>query len=73
MSIEGLIIAGLAFSTTLFVVSVAALAVITLRIQEDRRGTGCHGGGCRRRSAGKGCTSGRGVDGNAPGLISRED
>lgn len=70
--IDGLILAGLACSTTLFVVSVAALGIVALKIQEDRRGTGCHGGGCRRRSAGKGC-SGRGVDGNAPGLISRED
>ena len=72
MTIEGLIIAGLACSATLFVVSVAALVVITLRIQEDRRGTGCHGGGCRRRPDGNGCNRGRGVEGNAPGFISKE-
>lgn len=73
MTLDGLVIAGLAFSVTLFVISVAALVVITLRIQEDRRGSGCHGGGCRRRPAGQGCNRGRGVEGNAPGFISRED
>lgn len=73
MTLDGLVIAGLAFSITLFVISLAALAVVALKIQEDRRGTGCHGGGCRRRPDGNGCNRGRGVAGNAPGHISREE
>lgn len=56
MTLDGLVIAGLAFSATLFVVSVAALVVITLKIQEERSG-GCRGAGCRRSRSGNGCTN----------------
>lgn len=59
MTLDGLVIAGLAFSITLFVVSLAALGIVALKIQEDRRGTGCHGGGCRRSRSANGCTKSR--------------
>jgi hypothetical protein len=56
MTLGGLLIAAVACATTLCVISLAALAVITLRIHEERRGNGCRDGGCRRRRPGNGCS-----------------
>ena len=54
--VDGLVLALLSASVTLFVVSVAAVALVALKIQEERSGTDCPSAGCRRRRPGNGCT-----------------
>lgn len=54
--VDGLILAACSAAVTLFVVSVAAVALVAMKIHEERRGTDCPSAGCRRRRPGKGCT-----------------
>jgi len=46
--VHGLAVAAVAFAVTLLALSAAAVAVAVRMIQEERRWTGCGGGGCRR-------------------------
>jgi len=55
--VDGLILALLSAAVTLFVVSVAAVALVAVKIHEERTGTDCPSAGCRRRRLGKGCSS----------------
>jgi hypothetical protein len=54
--IEGMILAACSAAVTLFVVAVAAVGLVAMKIHEERRGTDCHDAGCRRRRPGNGCT-----------------
>lgn len=69
--VQGFVTAVIAAGVTLVVVAVAGVALVVCSM-EDRRGTGCRGGGCRRRPAGDGSTPGRAADGTATGFSSRE-
>ena len=53
---QGLIVAACSAAVTLFVVAVAAVGLVAVRIHEERPGTDCPAAGCRRRRPGKGCT-----------------
>lgn len=59
MTLDGLVIAGIGFAATLLVISVGALVLVALKIQEERAGTGCRSAGCRRSRAGDGFISSR--------------
>ncbi len=54
--VDGVILALMSAAVTLFVVSVAAVALVAVKIHEERKGTDCPSAGCRRRRLGKGCS-----------------
>lgn len=54
---HGIAIAVAAAAVTFVVIAAGGLAVVVLRIQEERHGTGCRGDGCRRRPDGQGCNT----------------
>jgi hypothetical protein len=54
--VDGVILALLSAAVTLFVVAVAAVGLVAMKIHEERRGTDCPAAGCRRRRPGNGCS-----------------
>ncbi len=70
---HGVLIAVATLAVTLAIVAFAGLSFVIFQMEEERRGMGCRGAGCRRSRPGHGCTKAPRVAETARGDITKRD